>query len=84
MIDNQSAEMNINGEVTSSRSKHIDIKTKHVIDLREQGLIETRYVVSELQIADLLTKPLAKNVIKRLGDLMQLKDNKDEDTTSST
>ena len=42
------------------RSKHIDVKFHHVRDLIEEGEIELKYVASDLNVADIMTKPLNK------------------------
>lgn len=41
------------------RIKHIDIPYHFVRDLYEKGMIDIKYVKSEDQYADILTKPLA-------------------------
>ena len=41
-------------------SKHIEIKYHYIMDMIQRGAIKIQYVVTDEQIADVLTKPLAK------------------------
>ena len=50
------------------RTKHIDIKVHYVRELVNRGEIVFSYCQSELQLADILTKPMPK------GRLMFLRD----------
>ena len=42
------------------RSKHIEIKYHYIRDMVQRGAVKLLYVVMEEQIADVLTKPLAR------------------------
>ena len=59
LVDNQSAiHMIKNGNINEC-TKHIDIKYRFICDVNESGLIETSYIPTCDQHADILTKPLA-------------------------
>ena len=42
------------------KSKHIEIKYQYIRDMMQRGAVKLRYVAMDEQIADVLTKPLAK------------------------
>ena len=46
--------------VFHDKSKHIDIKYHYIRDMVQRGVVKLLYVAIEEQIADVLTKPLAK------------------------
>jgi hypothetical protein len=57
--DNQSTiRMIYNGEPTSQRSKHINIKYYYLKQLVDDGIVIIQYLSTEEMIADILTKPL--------------------------
>ena len=58
--DNQSCiKLSLN-PVFHNRSKHIEIPYHYVRDMVEKNVIKLEYISTEDQIADTLTKPLAK------------------------
>jgi len=57
--DNQGAIKLITSGVIWQKSKHFDVKYNHVHDEQMKGAVKFRYVTSESNPADLLTKPLA-------------------------
>ena len=42
------------------KSKHIDIKYHYIRDMVQRGAVKLQYVATEEQIADMLTRPLAR------------------------
>jgi hypothetical protein len=62
-VDNQSCLKLVDGNMLSNRTKHIDTKYHFVKDLKSQGIIDLQYCPSELNVADLLMKPLASTKI---------------------
>ena len=42
------------------KSKHIEIKYHYIKDTVQRGALKLQYVVTDEQIADVLTKPLAR------------------------
>jgi hypothetical protein len=57
-VDNQGAMRLATSPSTHQRTKHIDIKHHLIRELIDRGTIELRYVATEKQQADLLTKAL--------------------------
>jgi transposase InsO family protein len=64
--DNQSCIKMTDCEKFSNRSKHIDTKYHFIKDLKNNNVISLKYVSSENNVADLLTKPLGSTRIKFL------------------
>ena len=46
--------------VFHDKSKHIELKYHYIRDMVQRGVVKLQYVAMEEQIADLLTKPLAR------------------------
>ena len=69
--DNQSSIRLIKNPELHQRTKHIEVKYFFVRDIYEQGKITVKYVDSDNQLADILTKPLPKikhqDLSKKLG-----------------
>ena len=42
------------------KSKHIEIKYHYIRDMLQRGAVKLQYVAIDKQIADVLTKPLAR------------------------
>ncbi|GJT40400.1 retrovirus-related pol polyprotein from transposon TNT 1-94 [Tanacetum coccineum] len=64
--DNTSAIAISNNPVLHSRTKHIDIRYHFIRDHILKGDIELHFVPTELQLANIFTKPLAKPSFTRL------------------
>jgi hypothetical protein len=61
-IDNQSAIALINlDDSVNERSKHIEIHFHWIRDAVRKGIISPSHIPSELNISDILTKPLDRN-----------------------
>ena len=58
--DNQSCVKLSENPVFHDRSKHIEIKYHYIRDMVQRGAMKLLYVATEEQIADVLTKPLAR------------------------
>lgn len=71
-VDNQSAIKLTQAQQLHSRTKHIDVKVHFVRDECEKGNISVNYVKSSEQLADLFTKPLAKIVLNKLLEKLNL------------
>jgi hypothetical protein len=68
--DNKAAIIVAEVEMSSAgRSKHIDVRFKHVAQSIREGVARVRYVSTKWKYADLMTKPLAMLELKRLRDL---------------
>ncbi|CAK9811714.1 Retrovirus-related Pol polyprotein from transposon TNT 1-94 [Anthophora quadrimaculata] len=59
-VDNQSAIKIANNSEYHKRSKHIDVRFHFIRDVLNRKEIEINYVQSKQQLADIFTKPLAK------------------------
>ena len=46
--------------VFHDKSKHIEIKYHYIRDMVQRGAVKLQYVATKEQIADVLTKPLAR------------------------
>ena len=46
--------------VFHDKSKHIDINFHYIRDMMHRGVVKLQYVATDEQIANVLTKPLAK------------------------
>ena len=60
MCDNQSSVKLSTNPVFHDRSKHIEIKYHYLRDMVQRKLIELKYVSTEEQVVDILTKPLPR------------------------
>ncbi|GJW61056.1 hypothetical protein Tco_0110391 [Tanacetum coccineum] len=69
--DNKSVIALCCNNVQHSRSKHIDIRHNFIKEKVENGVVELYFVRTEYQLADIFTKPLARErlefLIKKLG-----------------
>ena len=58
--DNQSCVKLSKNLVFHDKSKHIEIKYHYIRDMVQRGAVKLQYVATDKQIADVLTKPLAR------------------------
>ena len=68
-VDNQSAIKLSKNPVSHQRSKHIDIKYHFIRDVIAKGIIELYYVPSQINVADLFTKPLSNPRIQSFSSV---------------
>jgi ribonuclease HI len=66
LTDSQSSMKLITNQKFSNRSKHIDTRFYYVKQLVEEGQIELKYCQTDLNIADMFTKPLGSLKIQQL------------------
>jgi hypothetical protein len=59
-VDNKSTISLVKNPVHHDRSKHIDIRYHFIRDCAHKGLIEVRFIRTDEQLGDVLTKPLCK------------------------
>lgn len=67
-LDNQGAIKLIKNPEYHKRTKHIDVKYHFIREKYDEGVVKPMYVSSELQLADLFTKPLPKPRFQKLLD----------------
>jgi len=67
-VDNQSAIKLAQNPQHHRRSKHIDVRYHSIREKVERGVLKLEYIPSSEQIADILTKPLAKTLFTNLRD----------------
>ena len=72
MGDNQGAIALAKDNKFHSRTKHIDLRYHFVREAVEQGKISMKYLPSSDNVADVFTKPLAKQQFQRLVGLLGL------------
>uniref|UniRef100_A0A0C9QD48 POLX_0 protein n=1 Tax=Fopius arisanus TaxID=64838 RepID=A0A0C9QD48_9HYME len=61
-VDNTGAVCISQGQVHHPRTKHIDIRHHFIKDVINKGYVEVQYVPTEQNVADVLTKPLSKDL----------------------
>ena len=60
LFGNQSCIKMTKNLVFHDKSKHIKIKYHYIKDMVQKGVVKLQYVATDEQIADVLTKPLAR------------------------
>ena len=56
--------------VFHDKLKHIEIKYHYIRDMVQRGAVKLQYVVTDEQIADVLTKPLARVKFEYSGRIL--------------
>jgi hypothetical protein len=69
-VDNQSAICTALNDHSHERTKHIDIRLHFIRDIVRMGLIQIRYVPTDYQLADCLTKPLERIKLNHFRQLI--------------
>jgi hypothetical protein len=75
-IDNQSAISLCKNPVFHDRSKHIDLRYHFIRECVEKGKVEVKYVSTDDQLADILTKPLGRVRFQELRSKIGMVENK--------
>ena len=60
MYNNESCVNFSENSVFHDKSKHIEIKYHYIRDMVQRGAVKLQYVVTDEQIANVLTNPLAR------------------------
>lgn len=68
--DNQACIGNVQSTSPSARSKHIDTQYFHTMDLEKKKIIKIVYCSSEMNLADILTKPLGPQRMMELVNMI--------------
>lgn len=71
--DNQSTVHVSKNGVKSERTKHVDVKYNFITDTITSGVIQSKWISTTDQQADLFTKPLSREVFVRFRDMMMMK-----------
>ena len=71
-VDNQAAISQIEGEASSIKAKHIDVRYKYLRDIARSGVVMAQHGRSELMLADLMTKAVDATKMATLRSLMRL------------
>lgn len=58
--------------VFHNKSKHIDIKYQFIRDMVEKGVLKLRYVATDEQVANVLTKSLSKVKFEYFRDKLRV------------
>lgn len=66
LVDNQTAIHAMTGDSFGTASKHYAVRTAKLKERYKSGLYEVVHVPGEYQLADILTKPIAVAVSKKL------------------
>jgi hypothetical protein len=66
--DNQSCIKMTKNPVFHDRSKHIEIRYHYIHDMVQRGAIKLKYVSTDEQVADVLTKPLSRVKFEHFRD----------------
>jgi len=72
-VDNQSAIKLVKNPEFHKRTKHIDVRYYFIRELYENGIVNIQYVESEKQIADILTKPLTREIFLHLRNSLNMR-----------
>ena len=72
LCDNQSCIKMTENPVFHDKSKHIEIKYHFIRDMVQKGAVKLKYVPTEEQVADVLTKPLARVKFEYFQDKLGL------------
>jgi hypothetical protein len=73
--DNQSCIKLSKNPVFHDRSKHIDIRYHFLRDRVQKGAVALEYIQTDQQVADILTKPLAKGKFEMFKERLGLVEN---------
>lgn len=72
--DNQGAIYMANGSGNHQRSKHIDIRDKYIQQPVDAKLMDIKHCRTQDMVADLLTKALPKEEVRKLTERLKLRD----------
>ena len=68
--DNKACIILAEGETSGGgRSKHIDVKLRHIAESVKEGIVSVRYIPTAWNYADIMTKPLGRIQFARIRDL---------------
>jgi hypothetical protein len=65
-VDNQSAMRISVNNITSNRTKHIDVRYHFCREKVQGGVVHLKYIPTEFMLADILTKAVGSNILAKL------------------
>ena len=68
--DNQSCIKLTENLVFHDKSKHIEMKYHYIRDMVQKGVIKLQYVATDMQVVDILTKPLPLKSFARFRGML--------------
>ena len=71
-VNNQASISQSEGEASSIKAKHIDVRHKHLLDLDQRGIVTIKHVPYELMLVDLITKAFDATKLGTLRSLMRI------------
>jgi hypothetical protein len=69
-VDNQAAISTALNDHSHERTKHIDIRLHFIRDVVRSGLVQLKYIPTDMQLADCLTKPLERVKLEHFRTLL--------------
>jgi hypothetical protein len=76
LCDNESVIRMADNPVEHRRTKHIDIRYHFLKDHQQRGDIEIAYVNTNIQLADIFTKPLDEKTFSKLTNELNIFDSR--------
>ena len=73
--DNQSCVRLSKNLVFHGKSKHLEIKYHYIRDMVQRGVVELRYISTDEQIVDIVTKPLSRGKYEYFRDKLGVMQN---------
>lgn len=70
MCDNSSAIQLSKNPVLHGKSKHIEVRFHYLRDLVNEGVVKLSYCPTEVQVADIFTKPLKLEQFEKLRRML--------------
>ena len=66
--DNAGAVKIAHKQIATGRTRHLDLRLQMIKDLVTKGLIKGQHIRSELNVADMFTKPLGRILFSKIAD----------------
>ena len=73
--DNQSCIKVTENSIFHDKSKYIEMKYHYIRDMVQKGVIKLQYIATDMQVADILTKPLPLKIFARFKGMFGVAEN---------